>query len=150
MEEKKHVTIDPSSTKSPSENGTTVYRGMHIPKHMLSPGQDGYRTPTFEDYEMQKPGSKILNGASTPNGTATPIGHSTSNSLHHRRPHTPRHLNLSSTSLPHSILDKLHWRERIRHYTWTFFTMTMATGGISNVLYNGKLGPRGPGCPSRS
>ncbi|ORY17762.1 voltage-dependent anion channel-domain-containing protein [Clohesyomyces aquaticus] len=30
---------------------------------------------------------------------------------------------------------KLSWRERIRHFTWTWFTMTMATGGVANVLY---------------
>lgn len=30
---------------------------------------------------------------------------------------------------------KLAIRERIRHFTWTWFTMTMATGGIANVLY---------------
>ncbi|KAF1959870.1 C4-dicarboxylate transporter/malic acid transport protein, partial [Byssothecium circinans] len=30
----------------------------------------------------------------------------------------------------------LGWRERIRHFTWTWFTMTMATGGIANVLYS--------------
>ncbi|KAF2738157.1 hypothetical protein EJ04DRAFT_429692 [Polyplosphaeria fusca] len=29
----------------------------------------------------------------------------------------------------------LSFRERIRHFTWTWFTMTMATGGIANVLY---------------
>lgn len=31
----------------------------------------------------------------------------------------------------------LSWRERIRHFTWTWFCMTMATGGIANVLYTG-------------
>jgi hypothetical protein len=31
--------------------------------------------------------------------------------------------------------EKLAIRERIRHFTWTWFTMTMATGGIANVLY---------------
>jgi hypothetical protein len=31
----------------------------------------------------------------------------------------------------------LHFKERIRHFTWTWFTMTMATGGVANVLYSG-------------
>ncbi|PVI06121.1 hypothetical protein DM02DRAFT_610078 [Periconia macrospinosa] len=31
--------------------------------------------------------------------------------------------------------EQLSWRERMRHFTWTWFTMTMATGGIANVLY---------------
>lgn len=30
---------------------------------------------------------------------------------------------------------KLSFRERIRHFTWTWFCMTMATGGVANVLY---------------
>lgn len=154
---KKHVTIDDSSTGPSSEEprrtlqgDTTVYRGMHIPMHMLSPGQDGYRTPTIEDYEAQNDGTTGPNGARTPNGLATPNGHSTPNSLHHRQPHIRHHLNLSSSSLAHSILDKLHWRDRIRHFTWTFFTMTMATGGIANVLYTGTLSLQGPGSPSGS
>ncbi|KAF2748223.1 hypothetical protein M011DRAFT_400985 [Sporormia fimetaria CBS 119925] len=31
---------------------------------------------------------------------------------------------------------KIGFRGRIRHFTWTWFTMTMATGGIANVLYS--------------
>ena len=140
----KHVTIDDSSTGPSSEepwrtlrDDTTTYRGMQIPKNMQCPGQDGYRTPTIEDYELHR-GPRTPNGARTPIGAATPDGCSTPNNLHHRLPHARHHLNLSSSSLAHSILDKLHWRERIRHYTWTFFTITMATGGIANVLYTGK------------
>lgn len=47
-----------------------------------------------------------------------------------------------STSIPNDKEDKdirrhtkLPWRERIRHFTWTWFCLTMATGGIANVLY---------------
>ncbi|KAF1987261.1 hypothetical protein K402DRAFT_330851 [Aulographum hederae CBS 113979] len=29
----------------------------------------------------------------------------------------------------------MRFKERVRHFTWTWFTMTMATGGIANVLY---------------
>lgn len=34
-------------------------------------------------------------------------------------------------------IKQLKLKERIRHFTWTWFTMTMATGGIANVLYTG-------------
>lgn len=33
---------------------------------------------------------------------------------------------------------KLSFKQRIRHFTWTWFCSTMATGGIANVLYAGK------------
>lgn len=33
----------------------------------------------------------------------------------------------------------LGFKERVRHFMWTWFTMTMATGGIANVLYSGML-----------
>jgi hypothetical protein len=39
----------------------------------------------------------------------------------------------------HVSLDtRLRLKERIRHFTWTWFTMTMATGGIANVLHTGR------------
>ncbi|KAF2712676.1 hypothetical protein K504DRAFT_372809 [Pleomassaria siparia CBS 279.74] len=39
------------------------------------------------------------------------------------------------TNSEETAKDNLSFRERIRHFTWTWFTMTMATGGIANVLY---------------
>jgi hypothetical protein len=35
----------------------------------------------------------------------------------------------------HWTVHDLAIKERIRHFTWSWFTMTMATGGIANVLY---------------
>jgi hypothetical protein len=35
----------------------------------------------------------------------------------------------------HWTVHDLALTERIRHFTWSWYTMTMATGGIANVLY---------------
>lgn len=148
----KQVTIDaPSQTSSWKEPGRqtpnhdSTRRTIILPKHMYTSGQDGYRTPTIEDFEMQHGRSPMRNGCTTTPCT-TPVHRvpvSPNNSPQWHLPYySPgadgrQHLSLSNASLAHSMLQKLEWRERIRHYTWTFFTMTMATGGIANVLYNG-------------
>lgn len=156
MKQNKHekqVPIDdpsptPSSGKdhheghhTPKDGDTTARRGvLPVPKHMLSPGQDGYRTPTIEDYEMHscRP-TPLFRGLGSPN-----------NNLQFQMPHlspgnASRHsLNLGNGNIAHNILEKLQWRERIRHYTWTFFTLTMATGGIANVLYEGIINSGDP------
>ncbi|KAJ5598902.1 C4-dicarboxylate/malic acid transporter [Penicillium lagena] len=33
-------------------------------------------------------------------------------------------------------MPKLSWKMRIRHITWAYFTLTMATGGLANVFYS--------------
>ena len=104
-----------------------VRSGIPLPSHMVPPGQDGYRTPTVEDYQRHVRESQL-----------PPRGPGLSNrSSRLRVPTAGMFSNLSGVSLSQNILERLEWRERIRHYTWTFFTMTMATGGIANVLYSG-------------
>jgi len=135
----KHVTIDASAPGTPNKRSSTERnfyshdaipdKTMNTPRYMLSPGEDGYRTPTYEDYELQN----------TPR-RAQQNGGFSDKSSHPRLPHTPHtpppffgraSANPSSTSLAHSILGKLQWRERIRHFTWTFFALTMAVSHIS-------------------
>ena len=114
-----------------------VTHGIFKPKQIIPPGtpsQDGYRTPTLEDYER-----RAAHSARDMLGQACKLP---SNS-HNPSPGSPsgifgKHHNLSSLSVSHRIVEKLQWRERIRHFTWTFFTITMATGGVANVIYTGK------------
>lgn len=121
---------DPSEEKPSRRLNHGLHLDLGIPKGMVMPGQDGYLTPMIGDYPRQahkrrpdrRPGLSRHNSS-----IRTPIAEYFS-------AHTP---NLSNISLGRGLLDKLEWRERIRHYTWTFFTMTMATGGVANVLHSG-------------
>ncbi len=136
----KRVTIDApsperSSPATPSRD-QNLHNGLPIPKHMALSGQEGYRTPTIEDYEMvdcQPAQLETGHGGMSSNGSRLRMPHIVNEIFGHQSPHA------SSVSLGERFLEKLHWRERIRHYTWTFFTMTMATGGIANVLWNGVM-----------
>ena len=115
-------------------NELPVHRGVSIPSHMKTPGQDGYRTPTVEDYEIHLRSQshhreKHLSVA----GPSSPAAASNQcPGVTHRS-----HFNTSFVPLV-PILEKLQWNERIRHFTWSWFTLTMSTGGIANVLYNGR------------
>jgi len=123
---------------------------LQVPRHMRSPGDDGYRTPTIEDAERtlselasDSPGSgardvhtsaleSVLQRASsrltdaTANKEYNPCGDRDGYSSTRR----------STDTLP----SRLSWRKRIRHVTWAYFTLTMATGGLANVLYEGMYG----------
>lgn len=149
----KHVTIAPKPPESAPNDGIGLEKAAlshgFSPSTVLHlhPGDEGYRTPTIEDYERHR-----MNGNGNSNGKEHGLGILSDHIIHHRPPYTPtpsngphkenvvgyRHsANTSLGSLGERLLDKLHWRERVRHYTWTFFTITMATGGVANVLFEG-------------
>lgn len=148
----KHVTIIADSPEHsaeilPSREVDTLENITSLPEaSRLHHDDEGDRTPRAENYEKHHLSG---NGHNKENNMAV----LSKNSSHLRLPHTPttpnslprssiigyRHsANASTISVGERLLEKLQWRERIRHYTWTFFTMTMATGGIANVLYEGK------------
>ncbi|KAL6229304.1 hypothetical protein BDW75DRAFT_105704 [Aspergillus navahoensis] len=111
---------------------------LELPRHILSPGAEGYRTPTIEDAEKYL--SRTLsdgNPVIQPTGSRVREAHSSALESTHDsfcRPDSGVDVPLART-ITESTDGKLNWKKRIRHFTWAFFTLTMATGGIANVIY---------------
>ncbi|OJD10360.1 hypothetical protein ACJ73_09826 [Blastomyces percursus] len=131
-----------------------------IPRHLRRPGDDGYRTPTIEDVEQVDsefpfPEQSLCVQTSQSDISVSPV-------LERLRSRASQRTNTSRNSGAHDAtaigtqlnevksdngangnnfdddvasLLELPWKERIRHFTWAFFTLTMATGGLANVLY---------------
>lgn len=123
-----------------------------LPRHMKIPGEEGYRTPTVEDAEYDL--STDDNGIPAWPPAGSTLRHAHTSALDSLRTHSVRKSNVmvskgknnsssksntagseDDTETDSSSLD-LSWKERIRHFTWAYFTLTMATGGIANVLYS--------------
>ena len=122
-------------------DGLRIIHGVALPPHMASPMQDGYRTPTGEDFEHHFQNRQDqLNGSGL--GISTPERRISWLNGERKPPSRPgsagrSHLSLSAVS---EKLDfKIHWKQRLRHFTWNFFSMTMATGGIANVIRTGEI-----------
>ncbi|KAJ5128469.1 hypothetical protein N7526_006635 [Penicillium atrosanguineum] len=99
---------------------------LQVPRHMRSPGDDGYRTPTIEDAE------RILSELADSPGSGTREVHTYCFGGGAAESLNDFSLNRRFTDTPPS---RLSWKKRIRHITWAYFTLTMATGGLANVLY---------------
>ncbi|KAL2866828.1 putative C4-dicarboxylate transporter/malic acid transport protein [Aspergillus lucknowensis] len=104
-------------------------------RHMRTPAE-GYRTPTIEDTEQDL--SKSLGSSLQPTGSRVREAHSSALESLHSPTYRPRNgLDITlSRSISEATTGKLNWKKRIRHFTWAFFTLTMATGGIANVIYH--------------
>ena len=130
--------------------GQIHHRGamVPLPSQVLQehppPLEDGYRTPTIEDLEhlaYQRASSWNRPG---PLRSASQFVHS----LQHGRPESPvtqrakqRALDDECDELTYHQHQKpmiLSWKKRVKHVTWAFFTLTMATGGIANALSRGR------------
>lgn len=91
-------------TPTTLQDGLPIRRGIPMPRHMVSQGEEGYRTPTVEDYERH-------HRASTQDDTQMD-GTSSGGSHVHLAPQSPGFFDR------HRFLEQLDWNERIRHYTW--------------------------------
>ncbi|KAB8231041.1 putative C4-dicarboxylate transporter/malic acid transport protein [Aspergillus alliaceus] len=109
---------------------------------MRKPGDDGYRTPTIEDAEDYVSAQRDENSL-YPSGIWEPQAHSSAlESPHSSSYHKAEGDGITDVGRvlhrqngPDNSTVVLSWKQRIRHFTWAYFTLTMATGGIANVLY---------------
>lgn len=128
--------------------GTMVPLPSQVLQKAPRPMNDGYRTPAIEDPEHPAHESRRRRGSLS---TASQFFHGLQHGNDVSRPSTPathkakrRVLDPQSDDSGYSLDQKpmvLSWRKRIKHVTWAYFTITMATGGIANVLSRGLSTP---------
>lgn len=134
---------------------------LEVPRYLRSPGEEGFRTPTIEDAVRvleearanQLPGAdRGLSGIHS-SALEAALQKATSRGTDHTHKldeykrdsgdsdemgeqyHGGGGLARRNTD---ASAKKLSWKKRIRHITWAYFTLTMATGGMANVLYTGQ------------
>ena len=105
------------------------------PHRSHRPSEEGWRTPTIEDADHP------LNLQATNNPNAVVVLTDRLHQLQHRRRSFLHHGHKRSKSCDNQSIPtmRLSWKDRIKHVTWAYFTLTMATGGIANVLSAGML-----------
>jgi hypothetical protein len=126
---------------------------LNVPRHMRSPGDDGYRTPTIEDAERtlsdlgveDSPGGQVREAHST--ALQEVLQRATSRAAEKSNKEGNKEGNQEAAAcFDHNGLEiavrrkppsRIGWKKRIRHVTWAYFTLTMATGGLANVFYEG-------------
>jgi len=116
---------------------------LALPRHLRRPGEDGYRTPTIEDPEHPS-----HHGMHSATAFASEIHHGISDAKesfsvggckYHHVGHDPHYCcHEPHEEIPfEEPIKGLTWKQRIKHVTWAYFTVTMATGGVANALSAG-------------
>ncbi|PLN81201.1 C4-dicarboxylate/malic acid transporter [Aspergillus taichungensis] len=110
------------------------------PRHLRYPGEEGYRTPTIGDSREHLTDTRNDSSLHLSTSARGRVAHSSSLQTLRQSPCRSGCSDLDAKVHSHSASDwvdnHLSWKKRIRHFTWAYFTLTMATGGIANVLYN--------------
>ncbi|KAJ5373812.1 hypothetical protein N7517_005818 [Penicillium concentricum] len=116
-----------------------------LPRHMRIPGEDGYRTPTIEDAERalsilgaveETPGVREAHSSALEAALQRASSRATVKTNPEKKASVyQEHNGLGLFGLKRTVSGELSWKKRIRHVTWAYFTLTMATGGLANVLY---------------
>ncbi|QKX54911.1 uncharacterized protein TRUGW13939_02001 [Talaromyces rugulosus] len=133
---------------------------LEVPRHLRRPGDDGYLTPMIEDTERQLELSSYFPEDLSHLHLHRSLGEAHASTLERvnslvLRPNRSR-CSANGDCISHYCADhaerlpstkeedredeqssgKLGFKQRIRHMTWAYFTLTMATGGIANVLHH--------------
>lgn len=118
------------------------------------PGQDGWRSPTIED--AHHPRNLEMHRSHTSQLSEKSRAPPEVDGVHHRRtearPSASTRRTSSATFDQHGDnhasaeepVQHLSIRQRIKHVTWAWFTIVMATGGVASTLRAGR-----PARPSR-
>jgi hypothetical protein len=117
-----------------------------IPRHLRQPGEEGYRTPVVEDPEHPAhPRQRNVQAARSAPGRAfnhfalgalqTSFDSSSKQAAHN----SEKNHESDRCYLPEGFPERLNWRQRIKHVTWAYFTLTMATGGNSTFSISSRV-----------
>jgi hypothetical protein len=124
---------------------------LRVPRYLRSPGDVGYRTPTIEDTERTLAGLGITDAPNL-GPSARQVRTSALEAALQKVASRATDQTASNKEFRHCVdrdgaeitlkvtdasAPRLSWKKRIRHITWAYFTLTMATGGLANVLYEG-------------
>lgn len=111
-----------------------------VPRHFLSPGEEGYRTPTIEDFEQNDGNEKRASSALALDGAhgAPPLPTDIHQELYRVATSREPVRRLEKHKPKPNTTHGLNWRYRVKHFTWAYFALSMATGGLCNVLWTGE------------